>query len=71
MVLLYVPAGRAVDEILDGLAQSLEPGDIVADGGNSYWGDSIRRHRRVQAKGIQFVDVGTSGGVEGARRGAR
>jgi 6-phosphogluconate dehydrogenase len=70
VVLLYVPAGRAVDDILVGLTQSLEPGDIIADGGNSYWGDSIRRHRRLQAKGTQFVDVGTSGGVEGARHGA-
>jgi 6-phosphogluconate dehydrogenase len=70
VVLLYIPAGRAVDDILGGLTQSLEPGDIVADGGNSYWGDSIRRHRRLQARGIQFVDVGTSGGVDGARHGA-
>jgi 6-phosphogluconate dehydrogenase len=70
VVLLYVPAGRAVDEILDGLTQSLEPGDIVADGGNSYWGDSIRCHHRLRTKGIQFADVGTSGGVDGARRGA-
>jgi 6-phosphogluconate dehydrogenase len=70
VVLLYIPAGRAVDDILDGLTQSLEPGDIVADGGNSYWGDSIRRHRRLQAEGIEFVDVGTSGGVDGARHGA-
>src|SRR4051812_21450431 len=37
MVLLYIPAGQGVDDILDGLAQSLEPGDVVADGGNSYW----------------------------------
>jgi 6-phosphogluconate dehydrogenase len=70
LVLLYTPTGRVVDDILDRLIQSLEPGDIVADGGNSYWGDSIRRHRRLQTKGIQFVDVGTSGGVDGARNGA-
>jgi 6-phosphogluconate dehydrogenase len=67
VVLLYIPAGRAVDDILDGLAQSSEPGDIVADGGNSYWGDSIRRQRRLRTTGIQFVDVGTS---DGARHGA-
>jgi 6-phosphogluconate dehydrogenase len=70
VVLLYIPAGRSVDEILHGLTQSLEPGDIVADGGNSYWGDSIRRYRRLRARGIQFVDVGMSGGVDGDRHGA-
>lgn len=70
VVLLYILAGRAVDDILDHLTQSLGPGDIVADGGNSYWGDWIRRHRRLQPRGIHFVDVGTSGGVDGARHGA-
>ena len=70
LVLMYIPAGRAVDDILDALTLSLEPGDIVADGGNSYWGDSIRRHHRLRTRGIQFIDVGTSGGVEGARHGA-
>ena len=69
-VFLYVPAGPAVDSILDELAQALEPGDVVADGGNSYWGDSIRRHRRLRERGIHLVDVGTSGGLAGARHGA-
>jgi 6-phosphogluconate dehydrogenase len=69
-VLLYVPAGAAVDSILDELAKALEPGDVVADGGNSYWGDSIRRHARLRERGLQFVDLGTSGGLEGARHGA-
>jgi 6-phosphogluconate dehydrogenase len=69
-VLLYVPAGPAVDSMLDELAQALEPGDVVADGGNSYWGDSIRRHRRLRERGIHLVDVGTSGGLAGARHGA-
>ena len=69
-VFLYVPAGPPVDKILEQLAERLEPGDVVADGGNSYWGDSIRRHARLQEHGLRFVDVGTSGGLEGARRGA-
>ena len=69
-VLLYIPAGPAVDSILDELCKVLEPGDVVADGGNSYWGDSIRRHARLRKEGIQFVDVGTSGGLAGARHGA-
>jgi 6-phosphogluconate dehydrogenase len=69
-IFLYVPAGRAVDALLDELADLLEPGDVVADGGNSYWGDSIRRHRVLETRGVELVDVGTSGGVEGARHGA-
>jgi 6-phosphogluconate dehydrogenase len=69
-VFIYVPAGPVVDEILDDLAAQLDGGDILVDGGNSYWGDSIRRHQRLKKQGIHFVDLGTSGGVEGARHGA-
>jgi 6-phosphogluconate dehydrogenase len=69
-VFLYLPAGPGVDETLDALAAVLETGDVVVDGGNSYWGDSMRRHARLRRHGIHLVDVGTSGGVEGARRGA-
>lgn len=69
-VFLYVPAGPAVDDLLDRLAAVLQPGDIVVDGGNSYWGDSVRRHARLREHGIHLVDLGTSGGVEGARSGA-
>jgi 6-phosphogluconate dehydrogenase len=70
VVFLYVPAGTAVDSWLDELAGVLEAGDVLVDGGNSYWGDSIRRHARLKSKGIRFVDLGTSGGSDGARRGA-
>jgi 6-phosphogluconate dehydrogenase len=70
LVMLYIPAGAAVDETLDKLTGLLAPGDIVADGGNSYWGDSIRRYRRLQKAKLHFVDVGTSGGPRGARDGA-
>ena len=69
-ILLYIPAGPAVDTTLDDLVKALQPGDVIADGGNSYWGDSIRRHARLRERGIQFVDVGTSGGLAGARHGA-
>jgi len=69
-VMLYVPAGPPVDDILGQLSQVLEPGDIIADGGNSYWGDSIRRHARLKDKGLHFIDAGTSGGPSGARNGA-
>jgi 6-phosphogluconate dehydrogenase len=70
ITMLYVPAGRLVDDLLDALAEVLEPGDIAADAGNSYWGDSIRRHARLASRGIHFVDVGTSGGPDGALNGA-
>lgn len=70
VVFLYIPAGPEIDKTLDDLAANLDEGDIVADGGNSYWGDSIRRHARMEAGGIRFVDLGTSGGVDGAREGA-
>ena len=69
-VFVYIPAGPAVDKVLDDLAAQLDAGDVLVDGGNSYWGDSIRRHRRLEEEGIHFVDLGTSGGVEGARHGA-
>jgi 6-phosphogluconate dehydrogenase len=59
-----------VDRVLDDLTACLEEGDVVVDGGNSYWGDSIRRHQRLNEKGLSFIDLGTSGGIEGAEGGA-
>lgn len=70
VIMLYIPAGPGVDTVLQQLEACLEAGDIVIDGGNSYWGDSIRRHDRLKLKGIDFVDAGTSGGVSGAHDGA-
>lgn len=69
-IFLYIPAGSAVDEAIDDLSLHLEEGDLVIDGGNSYWGDSRKRHDRLLEKGIGFIDLGTSGGVDGARNGA-
>jgi 6-phosphogluconate dehydrogenase len=70
-VFVYIPAGPPVDEVLDDLAATLDAGDVLlVDGGNSYWGDSIRRHDRLKERGVHFVDLGTSGGFEGARNGA-
>lgn len=69
-VFLYIPAGPGVDDVLDELARALEPGDLIVDAGNSYWGDSIRRQQSLAERGIRFCDLGTSGGVEGARHGA-
>ncbi len=73
LIWIMVPAGKAVDEILfgkDGLAQRLERGDIVVDGGNSFYKDSVRRFKKLKKEGIHFVDAGVSGGPAGARYGA-
>jgi 6-phosphogluconate dehydrogenase len=65
---LMIPAGY-VDETLAKLVPLLAAGDIVIDGGNSYYIDDIRRSKELEGKGIQYVDVGTSGGVWGLERG--
>jgi 6-phosphogluconate dehydrogenase len=65
---LMVPAG-VVDKTIADLLPALEPGDILIDGGNSYYIDDIRRAKELTAKGIHYVDVGTSGGVWGLERG--
>ena len=67
-VWLMVPAA-AVDHTIGELVPSLERGDILIDGGNSYYIDDIRRAQELAAKGIHYVDVGTSGGVKGLERG--
>jgi 6-phosphogluconate dehydrogenase len=67
-VWLMVPAA-VVDATLKELAGKLEPGDIVVDGGNSYYIDDIRRGKELAAKSLHYVDVGTSGGVWGLERG--
>ncbi len=70
IIMIYIHSGPAIDKVIDELLEVLEKGDILLDGGNSYWGDSIRRYKRLKEKGIQFIDLGTSGGLEGARNGA-
>src|SRR5215468_6438229 len=67
-VWLMVPAA-VVDKSIAGLVPHLEEGDILIDGGNSYYVDDIRRARELKEKGIHYVDVGTSGGVWGLERG--
>ncbi len=66
---IMVPAGAATDSTVTKLASLMEPGDIVIDGGNSYFKDDIRHAKQLKEKGIHFVDVGTSGGVWGIERG--
>lgn len=70
VIYLSLPAGPTVDSVLDELAPSLEKGDVVMVGGNSFYLDSIEREGRLWARGVYFLDCGTSGGLEGARHGA-
>lgn len=66
---LMVPAGKVVDDTLAQLLPLLSPGDLVVDGGNSYYKDSQRRAGELAAHGIAYVDCGTSGGVWGLKEG--
>ena len=66
---IMVPQGKPVDDTVAKLEGLIGPGDILIDGGNSNYKDSQRRHAEVTAKGFQFVDVGTSGGVWGLKEG--
>ncbi|HLZ33385.1 MAG TPA: decarboxylating 6-phosphogluconate dehydrogenase [Nitrospira sp.] len=69
IVWVMVPAGDATEAIVESLAQRLDPEDIVIDGGNSYFKDDVRRAKAMTARGIHYVDVGTSGGTWGLDRG--
>ncbi len=64
-----VPAGAATEETLRVLAESLDEGDLIVDGGNSDWRDSRRRHAEMAGRRRQFLDVGTSGGIWGLEKG--
>ena len=66
---MMVPAGQPVDDTIAKLVPHLAPGDILIDGGNSNYKDSQRRYKEVTAKGLHFIDVGTSGGVWGLKEG--
>jgi len=68
-VLMLVKAGPAVDALIDSLVPLLETGDVIIDGGNSHFPDTIRRAELVESKGLQYIGTGVSGGEEGARHG--
>ena len=68
-VMMLVKAGAPVDEFIEQLIPHLELGDIIIDGGNSLYQDSIRRTEYLESKGLRFIGTGVSGGEEGARRG--
>lgn len=65
VVWVMVPSGKPVEDTLDELLKGLAPGDVVIDGGNSNFHDSMRRAARLKEKGIEFIDAGTSGGIWG------
>lgn len=69
VVWVMVPAGAATEAVIDELANMLSPGDIIIDGGNTFYKDDIRRAATLKEKGLQYMDVGTSGGVWGLTEG--
>jgi len=70
IIWVMVPAGEAVEAVIGGLEPGLSEGDAVIDGGNSHYRDSVRRAERMAGRGVMYLDVGTSGGLEGAEHGA-
>ena len=68
-VMLLVKAGNPVDQTIEALLSLLEPGDVIIDGGNSFYGDTIRRYQYLKSKGIHYIGTGISGGELGARFG--
>ena len=70
VIYLSLPAGPTIDKVMKELVPHLDKGDVIIDGGNSYYKDSVKREAELSKQGIYFLDCGTSGGVEGARYGA-
>ncbi len=70
VIWVMVTAGEIVDQVLKQLAGKLSEGDLVIDGGNSFYKDTLRRSEMLSKKGVHFMDIGTSGGPNGARVGA-
>jgi 6-phosphogluconate dehydrogenase len=68
-MVILVQAGKATDAVIDALAPGLEEGDIIIDGGNALWTDTIRREKALKERGLRFIGSGVSGGEEGARFG--
>lgn len=70
LVWLMIPAGKAVDETIKALIPHMKKGDVIIDGGNSFYKDTIARGKKLRKRGIGYIDVGVSGGPSGARNGA-
>lgn len=69
IVWLMIPSGKPVDDSIEECIKYLNKGDIIIDGGNSYWRDTIKRNEYLAEKGIEYIDCGTSGGVWGLKNG--
>ena len=69
VIWIMIPAGRPVDEMIGKLKPHLQRGDIVIDGGNSFYKDDIRRYEDLRASGVHYMDVGVSGGIWGLKEG--
>lgn len=69
IVWLMVPAGKPVEQNIEELLGLLSPDDVIIDGGNSYWRESVERGKHVAEKGVHYIDCGTSGGVWGLQNG--
>src|SRR5712671_2799639 len=66
---VMLPAGKITEATIEALAKLMQPGDVIIDGGNTFWQDDVRRGRALKEKGLSYLDVGTSGGVWGIERG--
>src|ERR1700748_1761080 len=64
-----LPAGKITEGTIEALAKLMEKGDVIIDGGNTFWQDDGRRGKALKERGIHYVDVGTSGGIWGIERG--
>lgn len=70
IIWLMLPAGEVTDQYIDQLLQLLSKGDLIVDGANSFYKDTLKRFEKITAEGIHFMDIGVSGGPGGARNGA-
>ena len=66
---VMLPAGRITETTIEALTKLMQPGDVIIDGGNTFWQDDVRRGKALKEKGLYYLDVGTSGGVWGIERG--
>ena len=69
VIWVMLPAGKITEDTVTTLGQSLQSGDTIIDGGNTFWQDDVRRAQALKEKGIHYIDVGTSGGIWGYERG--
>ena len=66
---VMLPAGKITEATIEALSKLMSPGDVIIDGGNTFWQDDVRRGKALRERGLHYVDVGTSGGIWGIERG--